>query len=333
MKKYLKKYGFVALLALLFGCISIYYIFDSNKDVVKGKKVNGEDVVFSIDDQNVSVSEYYDALYDNSGSNAVRMLFERYLISQAYETTPEMEEEAKAQAQEIITSFQYQYGNSYKEELSAILQSMGYKGDEELETYVIDAIKQEQLLNEYGDAHFDELQIRDVSYILIQHENASAPTAEATEDELARMAAVDEALASGQSFAEAATNFSEDQSSAPTGGDLGVLDNMTDTLDSVFLETSLKLKEGEISDWVHSDQFGYFKIKNNASTIESLNEWLAAKAEEGEMTNIYYQLANSYDYGIYGRAISEKANQIGFDFHGNTELEESFKETYGLGAN
>lgn len=328
MGKYIKKYWFISLLVLLFGAISVYYIYDTNKDVIKGKTSNGEDVVYSIDNDNYTVSNYYDDLYDYGGLSSVRMLFERSVISQSFETTDEMKEQAKTEAEEIRSSFEYQSGANYKTELADILRSMGYKDETDLENYVIDSLKQEKLLNDYGDAHFDELKIRDISYILVMFEDPNNPTSEPTEDEQARMKAVDDAFAKGDDFATVAQNFSEDQSSAPTGGDLGVLDAETTGLDQDFLNAALALKEGEISDWVYSRNFGYFKLKNNASTPETLKAWLEANGSDE--TNIYYNLANSYDTNFLTRALFAKADEIGYDFLGNDELKDALLGAYGL---
>ena len=104
---------------------------------------------------------------------------------------------------------------------------------------------------------FDDLRIRQISYILVKFEDSANVTAEPTDDEKARMKAVDDALASG-TFADAAIAHSEDDSSAPDGGNLGIIDKNASSLDAAFLEASLALKEGETSDWIRSENFGYF---------------------------------------------------------------------------
>ena len=48
MGKFLKKNWFVVLVATLFIGVVGYYIYDTNKGKLKGKKANGEDVVYEI---------------------------------------------------------------------------------------------------------------------------------------------------------------------------------------------------------------------------------------------------------------------------------------------
>ena len=54
MGKFLKKNWFVVMIVIIFIGISTYYIYDTNKGKLKGKKTNGEDVVFSIDNSHTT---------------------------------------------------------------------------------------------------------------------------------------------------------------------------------------------------------------------------------------------------------------------------------------
>ena len=329
MGSFIKKNWFVSLLIVVFACISIYVIYDNNKGKLKGKQSGGEDVVYSVGDQDVTVSAFYDDLYDQAGTNAVVTMFEKALVGQSVETTDEMKEFAETQKTSIESNYRNNYGTDYADYLAQDLASMGYT---DLEDYLITYRKTQQIVSDYAKAHFDELKIRRISYILIQHETVETQTDEEgnvietvhpTEDEQARMKAVDDAFAAGDDFATVAQNFSEDTSTASTGGVLGVIDTNTTTLDSAFQEAALALSEGEVSDWVHSDTFGYFKIRCDAATAESVE---AAYTD----SDPYDELTQNYDTVLRSKALWEKAEALGMDFKGNTELEEAIKNAYGM---
>jgi len=329
MGSFIKKNWFVSLLIVVFACISIYVIYDNNKGKLKGKQSGGEDVVYSVGDQDVTVSAFYDDLYDQAGTNAVVTMFEKALVGQSVETTDEMKEFAETQKTSIESNYRNNYGTDYADYLAQDLASMGYT---DLEDYLITYRKTQQIVSDYAKAHFDELKIRRISYILIQHETVETQTDEEgnvietvhpTEDEQARMKAVDDAFAAGDDFATVAQNFSEDTSTASTGGVLGVIDTNTTTLDSAFQEAALALSEGEVSDWVHSDTFGYFKIRCDAATAESVE---AAYTD----SDPYDELTQNYDTVLRSTALWEKAEGLGMDFKGNTELEEAIKNAYGM---
>ena len=76
MGKFLKKNWFVALIIVIFACISVYYIYDTNKGKLKGKTSDGEDVVYSVNDTDETASQFYDDLYKSSGNNAALSLFQ-----------------------------------------------------------------------------------------------------------------------------------------------------------------------------------------------------------------------------------------------------------------
>ena len=157
---------------------------------------------------------------------------------------------------------------------------------------------------------------------MVKFTDRNNPTAEPTEDEAARMKAVDDELAAGDDFATVASKHSEDTSTSVNGGVLGVIDKNTSTLDAAFLEASLALNEGEVSKWVRSSNFGYFKIIANATT--------QAKLEEVAGDNPYLTLVQNYDTTLSNQALWAKAEELGIDFKGNDELENSIKKAMGI---
>lgn len=336
MGNFLKKNWFVAIVAALLLGVSIFYIYDTNKGKLRGKSVNGEDVVFSVAEQDVTTSAFYDELYESGGSTLLASLIEKTVLDQSIETTEEMREEASAQAPVIRQNYMYQYSTQYESVLGDQLIQMGYSGIDDLEQALIDQMKLVTLQSDYAKEHFDELQIRNVSYILVQFSEDSEKTETPNEDEQKRMDAVDAAFAKGDDFATVATNHSEDPSTAPTGGVLGTIDNNTTSLDQAFLDGALALKEGEVSDWIYSSNFGFFKIKNNASTYDSLEAFVKAQEasteelEESIIVNPIEDLVTQYDTTLLAKALWEKAESLGIDFHGDAELEERIKTVFGV---
>ncbi|MCR5795135.1 MAG: peptidylprolyl isomerase [Solobacterium sp.] len=314
MNTFLKKNWFVVLVAAAFACISIFYIYDTNKGKLKGKTVNGEGVIYSIGDKDVTASGFYDDLYKQGGSSAVVTMFTNAVAEAGVEATDQMKEDAAAQAEYIISNYKNNYGSEYESKLAADLASTGYTS---VEDYLLMDLKRTKLVADYAKAHFDELKIRSISYILIKFEDSANKSAEGspTEDESKRMAAVDEALKNG-TFEDAAKEFSEDDSTKSSGGALGIIDANTTSLDTAFLNAALALNEGEVSDWVYSGNFGYFRIMATATTPEKL---------EADSLDVdpYESLTSNYDTTLANTAIWEKAQEIGFDFKGNEDLEKA----------
>lgn len=320
MGKFLKKNWFVALIIVIFACISVYYIYDTNKGKLKGKTSDGEDVVYSVNDTDETASQFYDDLYKSSGNNAALSLFQKAVADSSYKTTKEIKKKAESQAESIKSNYSSSYGSSSETQLASDLASTGYT---DLTDYLITQIKLNKVTGEYAANHFDDLQIREVSYILIKFTDSSNVTDTPTDDEQSRMDAVDQALSSGTSFSDAATQYSEDTSTASNGGLLGVIDKNTTSLDSTFLSAALALNEGETSDWVKSSSFGYFKIYCDASTADTLES-------NGKVDSPYESLVSTYDTTLQNTAIWAKAQELGIDFNGNDDLEKEIKAAYGV---
>ena len=311
MGKFLKKNWFVVLLTLCFTAIITFYIYDTNKDKLKGKTVDGEDK---------TASAFYDELYQKNGTSNLITLFKKAVADASVSTTSTIKETASSQAASIRSSYQSSYGSSYESYLQSDLLSTGYA---DLEEYLIEQQKINQVSADYAKAHFDELSIRQVSYILIKFDDTSNPTDEPTEAEQEKMNSVDAAFKEGKSFADVAIEFSEDTSTASTGGDLGVIDKNSSALDTNFLEASLALKEGEVSEWVRSDSFGYFKIMVTAATPETLEA-------NNPSSDPYVSLVQNYDTTLENTAIWAKASELGIDFSGNEEVETAVKKYFNI---
>ena len=319
MSSFVKKNWFVCLLIVVFAVISVYYIYDTNKGKLKGKTNNGEDVVYSINNTDTTASKFYEDLYKNNGTAAAAQAFTRAVVSQGAETTETMTTNAKAQASSIVSNYMNTYPSEYKKVLDESMKAMGYSGYDDLETYVINYYKQNQIISDYASARFDELKIRNISYLLVKFENGDSGEGTPTEDEQKRMDAVDAEMKKGTAFPEVAKQFSEDPSTAEQGGVLGTVDVNTTTLDQAFLDAALKLKEGETSDWVYSSNFGFFRIHCNAASEDSLIKSYREQnniPEGVEVTKgeVYESLLTSYDTTLAGKAIWEKAQEIGVSF-------------------
>lgn len=321
MTNFLKKNWFVCLVIVLFAGVSIYYIYDTNKGKLKGKSVDGEDVVYSINDENITASALYDELYKTNGNSAIVTLIQKAVADQAVETTSDMKDTASTQASSIRSNYQSSYGDDYESQLNSDLKSTGF---DDLEEYLIYAQKINKISAEYAKNNFEDLQIRSISYILISFDDTSNPTDEPTTSEQEKMDAVDKALADGDSFADVASEYSEDSSTAENGGLLGVIDANTTSLDSEFYAAAMALAEGETtSEWVRSSSFGYFRIQCNAATAETLEETYTDE-------DPYLALVENYDTTLTYKALWAKIEELGIDFGGDEELEASVKEAFGV---
>ncbi|MBR2794420.1 MAG: peptidylprolyl isomerase, partial [Solobacterium sp.] len=273
----------------------------------------------SINNTDTTTSKFYDDLYKNSGTAAAAQAFARAVASQGAETTEVMQTNAKAQVSSIISDYMNTYSSDYKKVLDESMKASGYSGFDDLETYIINYYKQNQIITDYVSAHFDELKVRNISYLLVKFENGDSGEGTPTEDEQKRMDAVDAEMKKGTAFPEVAKQFSEDPSTAEQGGVLGTVDVNTTTLDQAFLDAALKLKEGETSDWVYSSNFGYFRIHCNAASEDSLT---AAYREQNsipegvEVTKeeVFNSLLSSYDTTLAGKALWEKGQELGMTF-------------------
>lgn len=315
-KGLLKKYWFVGLLGILLIVFIGVYAVDAYKNkelTVSSKQIDGNYVVYSVDEEDVFADDFFNSLYTENGLNCTFTAYQRAILNKAYETTEDMETIASNYAAYLYQ----QYGKEYVE---SQLQQMGYTdGTNDLINYYIDSQKRDLLIGDflkanaekYVQPYIDENDPRVIYHILVKVADVSAETdadgktiytANPTEEEAAKLQSVLDALKdTSKSFQEIAAEFSDD-SSGQAGGYIGVISNANGTnYYPVFTETSMKLASNEISEPVTS-QAGYHIIWNAGNSIDTL-----------AVDNSFIQAIEQSDQTLALRAIVEKGNELGFE--------------------
>ncbi len=321
MKDFLKKYGVIVIATTFFVCIIGYFAYDKTKDYLPSKKQDGADVVFSINNQNITADALFDDMYKAIGDKTIVQEIEKIVISESIVITDKMKEDAKNITSSVLSNFQNQYGAKYQDELSKILRSLGYNDYNDLEAYMLLSQQRNELMKQYVNNNIDtiykpyaeENKPRTMSHILVKCVDSANPT----DEEKAKMKQIDEELAKGTAFSDVATKFSDDTGSAVQGGSLGFMDAKTQFVPE-FLEASLKLNDGETSEWVKT-QFGFHKLQCGTTKFDDLKE----------MDELYNQLT-TLDETIFTKAIWEKAKTLNIDFMGNDELKASVLKAFNV---
>ncbi|HOO67854.1 MAG TPA: peptidylprolyl isomerase [Bacilli bacterium] len=254
MKNVIKK-GIVGTLVLfmLTGCGGVPELKD------------GSDLLFTMDDINLTVDDFYEELKDNYGTYELINKIDEMLLNEVYETTDDMDEEITAQ----ITTLQSQFGSDFED---AIYYYYGVSTEADLYDYIEMSYKRDLATQDYAETLITDEDIEDyyetttigdikASHILI----TSNATDDMTDDEKA--AAEEEAyntaveiiekLDDGEDFATLAEEYSED-SSASDGGNLGYF-NRGDMVEE-FEDAAIALEVGEYTEEPVETEYGYHII-------------------------------------------------------------------------
>lgn len=248
--EFLKDNWFVVLIALVMIGFVSYFIYDQNKDNVTVKKADGQDVIATLTDTNITAQELYEKGEPFDGS-LLYTLYKNAVIDQSVETTDDLKQQAKNMESMILSNAKSMY-DDYEVMLTKELANYGYSKLDQLYDYCLVSAKETVLDTNYVDEHYEELKEsveanspRTVSIITF----AVANPDELTEEELKKQENIDKALESDD-FASVATAFSEDTSTAGNEGFFGYVDSTTTSLDTSVVAAVTNLKAGETTDWI-----------------------------------------------------------------------------------
>lgn len=252
MAEILKKNWFVVLIAVLLCGFAIYYVWDTTKDFVKGKSVDGKDVIASIDNYDLTA----DDLYGEIERFSVSQLYYRFrnaVIEQTItEETDEMKENADKLKENLEAQAQSSSSYSADELISNMLESVGLESDE-LDRFCMLAQKESVMQRNYVEKNYDTLMkaVKDAHIISMIEINVSDADA-LSDDETETKEKIDAALKKGTAFAEVAADYTQ-STQTNENGLYGYVDSETEassTLTDDMLKAALALKEGETSSWI-----------------------------------------------------------------------------------
>ena len=291
----LKKQWFVVLIAIIFIGFTVFIIFDTNKDKLPGKSVDGKDVIASIDGADITADQLYDNMYSLSGGNSlVYLRFQSAVVDASIKETDEIKETTK-QIQDYVTqqaqSQAQSVGMSADDYITATISKNGFHADE-FEDYCRVQAKLFKMHDDYLAKHMDELfrpmaeknDGRIVSHILVMMKDAKNPT----EEEMKVVKQIEKDLET-MSFAEVAKKHAATgDGSAKDGGYLGYMDKNTQFVDS-FKKQALSMEKGEVSGWVkesNQNYNGWHLIKVEETDVDAMLKDKKAKDSINQAINM-----------------------------------------------
>lgn len=271
MLETLKKQWFVVLIAIIFICFTVFIIYDTNKGKLPGKTDNGKDVVATFNGKNITADDLYNELYENGNGNSIlNIRLQAAVIDESVKTTKEIKETAKKEKELITQQIEAQAsqsGMSVEDGIKDTLARVGMQEDE-FDYFCLIQAKMKKIQDDSFAKICKDNQGRTVSHIIVQMKDADNPT----EEEMKVIKQIEKELKT-MSFEEVAKKHADTgDASAPNGGYLGYMDKNTAFVES-FKTAALKLKKGEVSDWVKGKS-------------ESYNGWHLIRVEETDPKTI-----------------------------------------------
>ncbi len=244
-------------------------------------KDNGKDVVASIDGKNILADDLYKTLTSSqSGKQTLFSYVLDELIKTNFPVTKDMEENASTIVTNIKANYQNQYGEEADQKLSESLAASNYKDMDAYKQSLVYSLQYSEFIKKYVKANFDEIfedyftqeTPRYVSLIKVAMADPENPT----DDEKAKLEEVKTLLASDKKFADIASEYSDDEATKSSKGNLGIVDS-TLQLTSIYGEevekAALSLESEKTSEAIKSED-GYYFLYCSSDDKETIKKEL-----------------------------------------------------------
>ena len=324
MTDILRNNWFVVLIAIIIIGFIGYFIYDTNKDNVSAKTTNNEQVIASINKDDITADDLYDESTPYDGSTIYNM-YKNAVIDQSIKTTKDLKKQASTLESNIKSNASSQ-SDDYESTLTTELAKYGYASYEELNDYCLTSVKEKEMNKKYITKHFDEVKKawedkspRTVSIIKMDVSDAD----NLTETETKKKSNIDKALEK-ESFADVAKAFYVDSNSTSSGS------NSTSTVPADVVTAAIGLKKGETSDWItvtSSSGTSLYKVY-----VKETNSKKIFNAKSDTVSNqALYAILNS-DSSLSYKILDSYAKKLDIKFN-DKDIKKKFdsyvKTTYG----
>lgn len=295
----------------------------------KTAKLETDDkTVVALSGSKITAQNLYDELKQNSIEVLVDMI-DHKLLDKKYPT----DDEEKKSIEDQINQIKSYYQDNEDSYLAAIQTYFGVEDEDELRNKLSLEYKRKQAVNDYIEKnikddeiqkYYDENIYGDIkaSHILISVETTDDMSDE--DKEKAKKEAYKKAediikkLDNGEDFAKLAKKYSQDESNAKNGGELGYFNK--DEMDASFWNAALALKKNEYSKEPVESAYGYHIIlktgEKEKESLDSMKDTIIETLAKEKLDN---------DSTLYYNALMGIREDKKITF-GDDELEKAYKE-------
>lgn len=229
------------------------------------KLKNGEEVVFTVNNKNVTADSLYKELKEQYGTAIMIDMIDKKIFDVVYKDDTDIETQANNQ----VESLKAQYADSW----SDTLKSAGYDSEEDLKEYFVLNFQRSKAIEDYVknnitdeeiQKYYDENTVGDISakHILISVKSDDDSEGLTDEEAKAKAEELIKQLDGGADFSTLAKENSTDTGSAENGGDLGYF-NKGDMVEE-FEDAAFSLKVNEYTKTPVKTTYGYHIILKTA---------------------------------------------------------------------
>ena len=294
----------------------------------KAKLETSDKTAVALKGSKITAQNLYDELKKNSIETLVNMI-DHKLLDKKYPTN----EDENKNVEDQISQIKSYYKDNEDSYLAAIKTYFGVESEDELRNKLSLEYKRGLAVNDYIEKnikddeikkYYDENVYGDVkaSHILISVETTENMTDE--EKEKAEKKAYKEAediikkLNNGEDFAKLAKKYSDDESNAKKGGDLGYFNK--DEMDASFWNAALALEKDKYSTKPVESAYGYHIIlktgEKEKESLDSMKDTIVETLAKQKLNN---------DSSMYYEALMGIREDKKITF-GDDQLEKAYKE-------
>ena len=258
----MKKKRLVTALSLL---LVVSLITGCGKDI---EVKNGSKVAVKVKEGKYTATEYYERIKEDNISILIDMI-DKDLLSKKYKSDDKEKEEIDKQIEQIKSYYggnettyksiikQY-FGVESEDELREKL-SLEYKRKKAVEKYIEENLKDSEIKKYYDEEISGEIKASHILVTVDVKENASEEEKEDAENKAKKKAEkIIKELNEGKKFSSLAKKYSNDNSNASKGGDLGYFD-LNDMVEE-FSNAVKELKKDEYTKEPVKTEYGYHII-------------------------------------------------------------------------